>query len=329
MQDIVAQEFDLDSLFKYANNVDKYYTKLEKSIQNELWEYGAVLVWKVVILFMYEKLYQIKECGQPLPASFTSRLNSENVTCASCFDFCCIEDENIHTQLNHIWSNVESSYKSMFKNLLNDRNGLSHVNSFEDEYSKESFKVYFQNAIRLLRHLQEKHNSQLGEIQYARILLKEERKYCSEEDLIFMLNNTRFDKQKVIDFVVDHYFMLNYSDETVELIKENMITSFLKSSSFSSAKEKGTKLLKLVNVFNSHDVNKILTGVFSEQDTNNQIILAEGMDAIFAELFEKTTCFDNLGDNWLKFIKNIEEKFSSVEYSVLKIKFEEVCGKTV
>ena len=316
-------DFVLGELFSYVNNNQKYYSKLIKAIDNEQWEYAAVLTWKTIILFMYEKLFQIKRLGITLPEPIVRQLEHHNITVYSCFDFCCLDDESLHTNLSRIWTNVEGNYKSTFKHLLDERNGLSHVNRYEDDYDKQWFKTYFEKALKLLKYFQERHHNQFSSNIYTFIQSNQNLQYFSECDINSLLAISSFNKDIVLNYILDNEVEFEYSADIIERLKEYIITQFIRSSSFRSAEENGKRLLKITSPFISNmELVEILNGIFEQQGTPNQIISAGLMPEILAELFEKTLSLGNLEDVWKSFIRKIDASQIG-RYSILKDKIEE------
>lgn len=133
-----------------------------------------------------------------------------------------------------------------------------------------------------------------------------------------------FDNDKIVEFLINYNLWANYSDEVRKSLKQIVIENFLKSNTFDKANQNGKRILQIVDLSNSEDTLKILQGVFDEQGSNNQIIQAADMDDILCEFFEKTMCFDNLEQDWKKFIEKIEQDYTHVRFPNLKSKFKEV-----
>jgi len=297
---VSESSFDFEELFSYVNNSKKYRTRLETSTINGLWEYATLLIWKNIILFIYEKLFQTKLVGNTLPDDFNRQLNNGNVTVHSCFDFCCITDDNIYTNLHKIWNNVESNYKQMFKALLDDRNSLSHVNRYEEDFSEQWFKTYFEKSLRFLRYIQDLNNTQLSKKIYDLIENNTSIHYFSEKDINYLLSQEDYNNTKIINHILDHIIVIDYSKDLINKIKEEIIDSYLRSKSYDSAYTNGIRMIKLKNSFSSEDIKKILTGIFIEQKDHNQIIFSNKMDEIFSELLENSS--DSLRHKCLSFM---------------------------
>jgi len=320
-------DYQVDEFFSYVHNSKKYRTKLEVSINNGLWEYATVLVWKNTVLFIYEKLFQKKILGNALPDAFNNQLTNGNITVHNCFDFCCIPDDNIYTNLHRIWVNVESNYKQVFKGLLDKRNGLSHVNRYEEIFNEQWFKTYFEEALSLIKYLQGLNNIQLSASIYASITSGTSIQYISEQDINYLFSKDQFDDSVIINHLLDFVSILDYSDTLKSRIKEDAINSYLDSSSFATALTNGKRLLKLANYFNEIDVRRILTEIFTRQGTPNQIVGSGEMENVFLELFDKTVNIEGLESDWRTFVNQLiesdAEKYKEVKERLIEIYGEE------
>ena len=321
-----TSDYDLDIFFSYVHHSQKYRTKLEKSIENGLWEYATVLVWKTIILFIYEKLFQIKVLGNSLPDDFNRQLQNGNITVHNCFDFCCIPDKNIYNKLHEIWQNVEANYKNMFQGLLDDRNSLSHVNRYEEDFNDQWFKTYFEKALRLLQYFQSLNNIQLSQKIYDFIEDDKTIQYFSEKDINYLLSEKPYDDSKIVKYLLDHIKILNYSDNLKNRLKSEVIETFLDSNSFDIALENGKRLIKLANYFDEEDLRKILVGIFERQRTYNQITNSGGMETVFEDLFDKTINIYGFEEDWKIFTDRLLEVDEN-RYKGIKEKFLEIYGE--
>lgn len=318
--------YPLDEFFSYVHNSKKYRTKLEISINNGLWEYAAVLVWKNTVLFIYEKLFQKKILGNALPDDFNGQLTNGNITVHNCFDFCCISDKNIYTNLHQIWQNVEANYKNVFQGLLDKRNGLSHVNRYEEIFNEQWFKAYFEEALNLIKYFQGLNNIQLSQSIYTSITSGTSIQYISEKDINYLFSKDQFDDSIIINHLLDFVSISDYSDALKSKIKDDAIDNYLNSSSFTNALINGKKLIKLTDCFNETDIRKILLGIQNRQETPNQIIGSYEMEIVILNLFENTVNIEGLGHEWGAIIKKLIEH-NEQKYRKVKERFLEVYGE--
>ncbi len=323
---MAQNEYDLDKFFSYVFHSQKYRTKLERSIDNGLWEYATVLVWKNIILFIYEKLFQKNVLGMSLPDDFNNQLQRGNVSVNNCFDFCCIKDDNnIYTNLKNIWDNVEPNYKESFKGLLSERNSLSHVNRYEEDFNEQWFKTYFEKSLKLLEYLQGLNNVQLSHKIYAFIESSKTVQYFSEEDINYLLSQESYEDSKIINHILDFIDILNYPDTLKDKLKQEAMNSFLDSPSFASALENGKRLIKLISFYDEQEIREMLIGIFDRQGSPNQIVQSGEMEEVFETLFDETTNLEGLRDDWTNFIDKIIE-MDEQRYGFLREKFLEIYG---
>ena len=318
---IETSYYDLDKLFSYVSHATRYREKLEKAINNGLWEYAAVLIWKNVILFIYEKLFQIKAVGNNLPDGFDSQLDSSKITVHSCFDFCCINDNKICDKLNEIWDNVEKNYKHLFKGLLDERNSLSHVNKYEEDFNELWLKRYFDRSISLLEYLQNLNNIQRSQKIYDLMESNKTVRYFSDEDIKYLLSQSAYENSKIIQHLLDFIEISNCSENLKNWLKNKAINAFLDSHSFSTAFENGKRIVNLAPCYNKKDVKTILSGVFERQKSSvNQIIFSGNIEYVFGCLFDKTINLEGLEEDWRRFLEEVSQ-YGDEYYSRLKERF--------
>jgi hypothetical protein len=311
----VKWAFNLDELFSYVYHSDKYRLKLEKSITSELWEYSTVLVWKTIILFMYENLFQMKKSEKDLPKDLSGQLKVNNITCYSCFDFTCLKDDSLYTNLNKIYENVENFYKELFKSQLNKRNGLSHVNKYEEDFNKSWFETYFDESLKLLKYLQELHNQQIIKEMPEKIIGREFNEILSEKDVYYLLDisgvlesNPEIFKSKVIKVILEKKYHKRLSEDLRTQIKEAVIGSLSDSYCFESAETNCNLLLKLSDEFDKFDIKKIIEILIKDLEyTNSQIFGARGMQGIILELFELSRNIEETEKDWKSLLDSIKK----------------------
>ena len=323
--------YNLEELFSYVYHSDKYYKKLEKAILNELWEYATILVWKTIILFIYEDLFQIKKSDKELPEDIERQLKVNNITCYSCFDFTCLKDDNLYTNLNKIWANVENFYKELFKGLLNKRNGLSHVNKYEEDFNKQWFETYFDESIKLLKYLQELHDKQIIEEIHEKIIAGEFNDILSEKDIYYLLNESgvleskpQISKSKVIEAILEKRYHKNLSEGLKEQIKESAIESLSNSYSFDSAETNGKLLLKISDEFNKFDIEKVIQILIGELGyANSQIFGAGNMEEVIIKLFEDTINIPESDKFWNLFFEALKSSTYTNKFPNLLNRYKE------
>jgi hypothetical protein len=122
-------------------NFNSYYEEnLRNAIENDLWEYGVILIWKSVIVFCYEKMFQLNKLGL-LNQNILDSLKTANKDCLDIFSFNHIKDNKLGDDLSLVFRNLDQNFQNSFRALLDERNSMSHVNSYP--YSKTKFNDFF------------------------------------------------------------------------------------------------------------------------------------------------------------------------------------------
>lgn len=326
----MESEFDIDELVSYVEDRNKYYEKLQKSIDNELWEYASVLTWKIVVLFVYEKMFQMQKIGKVLPDDLIRQLKKECGTsdCVNRYNFSCLKDDNIYSQISNIWNHVEQSYKQLFKQLLDDRNGLSHVNRYEEDFNYDWFKAYFDRSVKLLKYFQELHENQFMFDIYNQIILDNYNYFLSEKDVEFVFAKSKIDSNEnlmfdwILDYIYEKSSFQNISESMMSKIKEKLINNFVSSSNFSVATKNSSYIQRLPNL-NDNDIITILNDIFEFQGINNQILQADGVDLVLRDLLEKSISQDMApvwqnfylkckDEGYLKYLLKFDKTFSEM-----------------
>lgn len=305
--------YNLDELFFFVGNSRKYYIRLKKSLEQEFWDYSAILLWKTVVLFLYEKVFQIYQVNNKNNPDFIcSVLTNSHSTCENCYSYRGVKDQVLLDNIKKLWKNVDQNHIGNMTSLLNDRNGLSHVNEYEENYNKIWFDAHYTKMIIALRHIQKLHESQI----LTDFDVTKKIKYLSENDFIFLYASKVIEENILFDFYLDNYerLFVNFGF----IVKERLIYLFVTSSSFATAYENGKKLLR-ISSFAIEDLSNIFIGVFRFQEENkiNQVLKANDIDEIFEELFSKTRHLPGAIDLWKKFWEKTGElKYYSEHYDL-------------
>ena len=312
------EEFINDQRFEYYDQVEEilsnisisdlseyYKSALNTSIKHELWEYCVTIIWKMVILFFYEKLFQINYL-QLLNTDIQNNLDSKNRDCISPLSFNCLKDKTLCDKMPYIWRNLDVNYQNSCRSLLDERNSLSHVNEYP--YSEIKFKAYLEKSVELLDYLQNLHLSYSSKTVEVIRSTKQFPNLSSNE-----INN-------ILDSLVNDIDLIAYfstltsqgklNDQQIDITKEKAIKVFVASSSFDSAYENGMQLIMpIASQFNKDDYSLILEKVFTEQKKNkvNQILPAGRIEEIFEKLYtESINTYPNIKEAWEKFIRKVD-----------------------
>ncbi len=286
-----------------------YKYSLDKAISNELWEFGVTIIWKFVILFFYEKLYQLFLLEQ-LHQDFINALEGKKRDCHNCFSFNCLEDDYIFQKTDFIWRNVDGNYKNIFRRLLDERNSLSHVNEYP--YSEIKFLAYAEDALNLLDHLQKLHLQLNLEKTYLYIHKNGNFSYLSATEIGELLKKWGPDTILLI-FLTSLIPLGQIQDDWIVKIKEIAIEQFTSAGSFVGARTKGLKLTKpLIPYFQKEDFIKVLNSLI--ENDNRQVLFTGGIEEVFVAMYiESTNNHPDLERVWVDFIEGVK-KISATDY---------------
>jgi hypothetical protein len=292
-----------------------YKYSLDKAISNELWEFGVTVIWKFVVLFFYEKLYQLFLLGL-LHQDFINALEGKKRDCHNCFSFNCFEDDYIFQKMDFIWRNVDGNYKNIFRRLLDERNSLSHVNEYP--YSEVKFLAYSEDVLNLLGYLQKLHLQLNLDKTHQFIHDNGDFSYLSALELEELLKKWSTDTELLI-YLTSLIPLGQIQDDWIEKIKDIAIEQFITAGSFAGARIKGLKLIKpLVPYFEKTDFSKIIGTLI--KDDNRQVLHTGGIEEVFTTMYvECVNNFPDLEEEWVRFLEGVEEAQATDYYKELKI----------
>lgn len=312
-------DYDLEKLLSFVSDDEKYQEELQVAILNKLWEYSAILVWKIVILFCYEKLFQLSIINK-VPQPILKNLSDNNRTCNNCFSFNSLKDDKIYENMQNIWSNLDVNFKNTFKSLLDERNSLSHVNEYN--YSKIKFDAYLEKVLDFLDHIQDLHDNNFEELKNTTALQNSCIPYLSTQDVSRIFAKVQSEGHKILDketllFLIKNITNKNIPDDILQKIKESGIYIFWTSRSYDGAKENGDKIIiPLAKYFDKFEIKEILEKVF--ENGYNQILPVGGVENVFMELLNISVNIDeSVVEYWLQFKEKLieggyQEKFADL-----------------
>lgn len=280
-----------------------YKYSLVKALSNELWEFGVTVIWKFVVLFFYEKLYQLFLLGQ-LHQNFIDELEKNNQDCYSCFSFNFLRDEDLYKNMNLMWRNVDGNFRNLFKRLLLERNSLSHVNEYP--YSDNKFWVYGEDALNLIDYLQKLHIKLNLEKVHGHIHANGKFSYLSALELEELLKEWNTDTELLI-YLTSLIPLGQIRDDWISKIKDVAIEQFTSAGSFAGARIKGLKLTQpLIPYFKKEDFNKIL--ITLTENNNGQVLHAGGIEEVFLAMYlESSNNYPDMERVWLNFIQGVKK----------------------
>lgn len=312
-------DFDIENLLDYVHHDLKYRHSLEKALENQLWDYATSIVWKIIVLFLYEKFSQISIIKE-MPQELTKKLEDKNCSLDRCFSYNYHEDNFVADNITKVWSNFDRNYQKRLSSLLTDRNSLSHVN--EIECTKIQFNACLEKALEILDYIQDLHNEKIEKIKIFATANNIDIPYLSNQDVSRIFAKFQSEGHKILDketllFLIKTITNKNIPDDIMQQIKESGIYIFWTSRSYDLAKENGDKIIiPLAKYFDKFEIKEILEKAF--ENGYNQVLPAGGIEDIFMELLNTSVNIDEgVAEYWLQFKNkliqgNYQEKYSEL-----------------
>ncbi len=319
----------------------QYEHKLQKSAEHELYDAAIIYAWNIFMLFVYEKVWQIREVEKELDCDdFTTDqifLSLTKNKPANFFDGNLFSLNKLHEnkqgedaivgKLKEIYKTVDQQYFKEVQQILQKRNTAAHVNSVP--INEEGLSHVLSELLKITEQIQFAHKNHLHSI--FENLEKNKIWYLSGQDLMYLdqfFTQNDTDKFKYI-YISRLIPAQEVSDGLAENIKNKAISFFLESGSFHSAYQNSQDLIKpILQYFNADDIKKILKQSFENGGSYNQILCAADIEDIFWDLYQlSSNNFPELEENWNDFAqKIIEENFES-NFEKLLLEIQE--GRTV
>ncbi len=316
----------IETLCSYVCNGKTYgyEQKLYLAAKHGLYDAAIIYAWNIFMLFIYEKLWQLreteKEAGTPYKSDkiFLGTLTSnkpddyfDGHLCAlgKLQTECKQGEDAIIGRLKDIYKNVDQQYFKKAQGVLQKRNEKAHVNSLGTE--TEDLEQVLRELIQICVAIQTEHNGFVTKI--FELLEKKGEWHISDQDMqkinaIFSSSGVKIEKLKYI-YVASLISQQEFSPETTKNVKDRAISYFLESKGFRTSEENAQLLIKpLVSILNKDDVIKILDESFNNDSHGyNQILQAGEIEDIFLELYTLSkNNFPELEENWETFIKRLE-----------------------
>lgn len=302
----------------------QYEQKLQKSAEYELYDAAIIYAWNIFMLFVYEKVWQIREIEKELDCDdFTTDkvfLSLTKNKSDNFFDGNLFSLNNLHEnkqgedaiigKLKEVYKTVDQQYFKEAQLILQKRNTAAHVNSIELDAGNLSHVL--SELLKIAEQLQKAHENHLQSI--FKNLEKDKIWYLSEQDLTCInhfFDQNDVDKSKYV-YISKLISTQEVPNDFLENIKNKAISFFLELGSFDSAYQNSQDLIKpLLQHFNADDIKKILEQSFENGGEWNQILQAAHIEDIFWDLYQlSSNTFPELEDDWKNFAqKIIDENF--------------------
>lgn len=320
-QDIIEK---IDKLCSFVCNgkTYQYEYQLRKACEHKLYDASIIYAWNIFMLFIFEKIWQIREIEKEKGTPFQTDKIFLELTKNKLDDYF---DGNLFSlnklqenkqgedaiigKLKDVYKGVDQQYFREAHQLLQKRNTSAHLNSINLE--ADDLRDMLRQLIKVLEVIQGGHEKHLNTL--LEYISKEKQWYLSNRDMSYI--DSVFDMRTGVDrlqymYIAQRIAKQEFSPDTIENIKRKSIGYFLDSGSFRGAEENALLLIKpLINYLNEEDICSILEKVF-ENDSHgyNQILSAGSIESIFLELYTlSSNNFPELQSNWDGFASKINE----------------------
>lgn len=266
-------EQKFNEILNYLHNKEKYREQFIKLVRDNLFDFSIILIWKIFILFLYEKFYQIaQQIGEDVfiqkwEGKFNRKpknYRKENLYWANEEP-----DDQIVSFLGVIYK-IDSNFLRQADALRKKRDTASHV--AELKFTEEDVDNYIFETLRIIEKLQLCHEEEyLSKIEDS---LQLTRVKPSQKDLVSILNK--------------------------------MVESLAQASTFRSAEDYENRILQFKENLTKEHIEKILDVVFDNPYSINQVLEAGRSITFFKELYELGKVNKSI---WKKFAKKLSENY--------------------
>ena len=326
MQDIQEK---IETLCSFVCNgkTYQYEQKLQKSAEYELYDAAIIYAWNIFMLFVYEKVWQIRELEklnedtkfQTDKKAFLIKINSNNPDKFpdDFFDGHLCNLNKLHTEnkgedfiiarLVDVYPNMDPQYFKKAQKILKSRHDGAHINEIQQD--SNDLDNVLRELTQVIEKIQEAHNQHLQSI--FDNLKQDKIWHLSEQDLVYLdqfFAKDDIDKSKYV-YISKLISTQEVPNDFAENIKNKAISFFLESGSFDSAYQDSQNLIKpLLQHFNENDIKKILEQSFENGGSYNQILQASDIEDIFWDLYQlSSNTFPELEESWKTFAQKITD----------------------
>ncbi len=321
MEETIQEKITQLCSFVCNGKTYQYEQKLRKSTEHELYDAAIIYAWNIFMLFIYEKIWQIRELEKLNKDTkfktdkifFALTKNKpDNFFDGNLFSLNKLSENKqgedaIIGKLKDVYSQIDQQFFRETQQLLQKRNTCAHLNSID--IKNEDLNYLLRGLIQVMEEIQNTHN------QYLQVIFEnlEQDKiwHLSEQDLIHLdqfFTQDGVDKSKYV-YISKLISTQEVPNDFAENIKNKAVSFFLGSGSFDSAYQNSQDLIKpLLQFFTADDIKKILEQSFENGGSYNQILQAADIEDIFWELYQlSTNNFLELEDDWRTFAQKIAD----------------------
>lgn len=262
-------------LTKYICHKEKYESQFLRAVDNELFDFAVILIWKTFMLFLYEKIYQISRLigNKVFLQKWQGRFNNKKPKNYKKENLYWPNEENDDIILSFLGTLyfIDSNFITRLRNRKRERDIASHVS--ELEFKEIQIEPYLSDLLEVVEKIQQCH-------------IKEYFKDIEEVDKFLEIDTSQKDKEKFL---------------------YRLIENLRNASSFNSAQKYENDILKLKNSLAVDHIEKILDGVFENPQPYgiNQILEADATSYFLKDIFElKKVPIEK----WKKFYQTLKEQ---------------------
>jgi len=275
MGDNVLSKFN--KLLQFLNNQEKYRDQFVKAIEKNLFDFAIIIIWKLFILFAYEKIYQVAhKMGEDAFLSKWERKFSrkpknykkDNLYWPN-------EEQNSDDQIIQFLGviyKIDSNFISQLETLKKKRHVAAHVADLE--FTEEDVDNYLFEMLRVVEKLQK----------------------CHVDD--YLVNFSTWDFQKVEKMIP--------SPQDLGIFIDGLIEGLSQARTFREAEEYENRILQLKTSLTEEHIQKILNVVFNNPYSINQVLEAGGTERFFMQLYDLNKVDKK---TWIIFANHLIEHF--------------------
>lgn len=303
----------------------RYEQSLYKAAKYGLYDAGIIYVWNIFMLFLYEKMWQLRIIdeiegvqfktdkiliGVLAPGKPDDYFNGHLCAINKIQTECKQGEDAIVGRMKEVFKDVDQQYFKKAQSVLQKRNEKAHVNSVNCDESELIYSL--DELIKTCSAIQDSYKTTIQKI--FDNLEKDKDWLLSENDTReidnFFSSQPNVDVMKYI-FIVKLITRQEFAPDAIKNIKNKSVEYFLNSNSFSNASKNASFLIKplaTTSFLTDDDIKNILKKSFDNNAPGyNQILQSNGIDDIFIELYNLSqNNFPELDKDWGDFVQKIK-----------------------
>jgi hypothetical protein len=287
-------ENKFEEFFKYTFNENTYKDQLIISYQNKLYDFSVILLWKIFIIFSYEKISQYRKVKGDVEferilksAGGMEKESVDKYDLGNIYAYNKIEDNKLINLLSRIYLVDENFFKKL-RHLKNIRDTASHVSDLILATTDESLESFLDDLTKIIKRINDFHSE--------KFIFSYDYELCKNLEL------SRIDKSLLLD----------------ELIKKLAVVI-----SFDGAASVMRKILDFKEIIIEANINKILEK--SSENINgtiNQVLCNNFSIKFIQNLLALSYERDYDLDTWKLFYNGLDntlrERFGDIRISLKK-----------